>query len=349
MHLLGELPDERLRQSYDLLLAITTHELADLRQSIRPVIQRLADSHPEFATQVVSEIINLLLIKERHGGVHKDLINLLRELPDWMSRIQRENVRNLLGSQSAAAQELAGWVIQGNPREWSCEFEIAEIVKLASHEVLAVRQAAWAMVEQIVDRIRENAQDKLAAVRLLEAKWDDSREFAGTFFEQNFTEDDWTPEVMISLCDSIRDDVRQFGRGLVTRYFQESDGQDYLLKFSEHPSADMQQFAANYLAEYGADNPERLRELMPYFITVLSGVNRGRVAKDRVFGFLDREVQKSEEAAQIVADVLTRQSLTIAIGDKARAIEIMVKIHQCYPHVQLPIRVKVVESVTGKM
>ena len=114
------------------------------------------------------------------------------------------------------------------------------------------------------------------------------------------TPEDWSPEVLVAICDSIREDVRQFGRELVEGHFQENYGQDYLLKFSEHPSSDMQLFAANYLENYGTGNCDRLRELMPYFISVLTRVNRLRVAKQRVFEFLEAEASKSEESARII-------------------------------------------------
>ena len=40
---------------------------------------------------------------------------------------------------------------------------------------------------------------------------------------------------------------------------------------------------------------------MPYFVTILSSVNRSRVAKQQIFRFIDSEAQKSEEAAIIIA------------------------------------------------
>lgn len=346
VRLFGQLPDETLLQRYELLLAMATHELPDMRHAIRPVIKRLGMEHPEFTAQLATELINVLLRKERHEGVHRDVVRLLREdLPGWMTSITRETAMRLLLAKSSAAQELGGLVLSANRDRWTHEFETSEIVKLASHEILSVREAAREMFLQILDRIRTNTQEMLSAVRLLEAKWDDSREFAHQIFSTNFTAEDWTPEVMVSICDSIREDVRQFGRDLVTRNFQQSYGQEYLLKFSEHPSADMQLFATNYLENYAVDNPDRLRELTPYFITVLCQVNRGRVAKQRLFTFLDAEAQKSEESARIVADILTRQSLTMAIGDKATAIQTLLKIHKNYPRIPLPIQVKPVSEI----
>jgi hypothetical protein len=142
------------------------------------------------------------------------------------------------------------------------------------------------------------------------------------------------------VCDSVRPEVQAFGRELVTRFFRESHGHEYLLRLSEHPSADVQLFATNYLETYATGSLERLRQLEPYFLGVLSRVNRGRVAKARVFAFLTAEAERSPEAAQLVANLMTRQSLTMAIGDKAASIVAMVAVAGRFADTPLPIVVK---------
>lgn len=347
IRLFGQLSDEILTgDKRVLILGMAVNALADIRNAIEPVIQRLAAVNPEFSAQLAAEFIDVLMLPERYERVHAYLVNLLREdLPGWMPAIDREKAGLLLKNKSSAAQELGGFVLMINCANWAAEFDTIEIVKLASHEILSVREAARQMLLQKLDAIRANSQEILSAVRMLEAKWQDSREFAARIFRTELSAEDWTPEVMVSLCDSIREDVRQFGRDLVIRYFQNECGHDYLLKFSEHPSADMQLFATNYLESYAASNPDRIRELAPFFVAVLSRVNKGRVAKQRVFAFLDGEAQKSEEAAKIVAEILTRQSATIAIADKATAIQTMLKIRKIYPQLELPIQVKPVLEV----
>jgi hypothetical protein len=176
-------------------------------------------------------------------------------------------------------------------------------------------------------------------VRILDAKWDDSRQFAFQFFRERFTEREYTPEILISICDSVREDVQQFGRDLITRYFRDEDGPEYLLKLSEHPTAALQLFVTNYLARYAADNPGRLRELQPYFTAVLCRVNRGRVAKDRVFEFLRGEARKDEQAARVVAEIFARQSATAAIGDRATTISALAEIKRTHPQVSVPIEI----------
>ena len=91
------------------------------------------------------------------------------------------------------------------------------------------------------------------------------------------------------------------------------------------------------MERFASGDLDKLKQLEFYFITVLSQVNKGRTAKDRVLNFLKNEAMKLPEAAELVARILDRLSLTVAIGDKASSIEIMRDIHQKYPHIQMPI------------
>jgi hypothetical protein len=250
----------------------------------------------------------------------------------------QETAKQLLQTKFTAAQEVAGSILSANGSIWASSFTTSEIAQFGNHEVLTVRSAAYAMGEQILPRLHRQPEELLAALPFLESRWDDARLFGFRLFGELLQPGDFTPAVIISICDSIRADVRKFGRDLVSRCFQETDGQEYLVKFSEHPSTDMQLFATNYLENYATNNPSRLQELVPYFTRVLAQVNRGRVTKQLVFAFLNQEATKSEAAANIVAQIFSRQSATIAIGDKAKALESLLKIHLTYPQIPLPIK-----------
>ena len=188
----------------------------------------------------------------------------------------------------------------------------------------------------------------LEAVRILDAKWEDTREFAFNIFTTEFNEQDFTSDILIAICDSNHAEARKMGRDLLSRNFQEVDEEESFIKLSEHPAQDMQKFVTNYFEKYAADNPQRLRELTPYFTTVLSSVNRNRTAKKRVLNFLKEELDKSREAAEIIAEIISRQSLTMATADKATAIEIMLKINKKYPDIALPIQLQPVTEERRK-
>ena len=338
VRLFGQLPDLVLLERTTLILAIATHAIADMREAIRPIIHRLANDNHGFSLTLAGKLLQVLLAPETHEGVHKFLCLLLQnDLPEWMSAATQELTQQLLQTKSTAAQELAGSILSANGSVWASSFTTSEIAQFGNHEVLTVRNASYAMCEQILPRLHRQPGELLAALPFLESRWDDARLFGFRLFGELLQPEDFTPAVIISICDSIRADVRKFGRDLVSRCFQETDGQEYLVKFSEHPSTDMQLFATNYLENYATNNPSRLQELIPYFTRVLAQVNRGRVTKQRVFAFLNQEAIKSEAAAHIVAQIFTRQSAAIAIGDKAKALESLLKIHLTYPQIPLPI------------
>jgi hypothetical protein len=354
MRLLGELPDEALVERENLLVALSEHQLDDLRNAIRPVIRRLASADTEFALRLARRFLETLLRPDAHGGIHRSVAQLLQdELGEgWVREADHELALRLAQAPSVAAQELGGRLIERKARAdaaWARVFTTEEIVGLADGETRVVREAAQTLFGLVSDRYRQAANpddhlDEMArAVRLLDAKWDDTRAFFFAAFRTQFGAEEFTPGILVSVCDSVREDVQQFGRELVTKYFTEDAGQEYMLKLSEHPSADLQLFVTNYLERYCVDNPDRLRELSYYFTSVLSRINKASVAKARVIAFLTAEAQKSEASARVVAGILARQAATIAVGQRAAAIEAMLAIRRAYPFIQLPLEVRPAE------
>ncbi|MEZ0228493.1 MAG: hypothetical protein ACAI25_07690, partial [Planctomycetota bacterium] len=96
-------------------------------------------------------------------------------------------------------------------------------------------------------------------------------------------------------------------------------------------------FASNFLERHASGSLARIQALAPYFVSVLARVNKGRVAKDRALAFLLAEGLRSEEAARLVASIFTRQSVTVAIGDKATLVEGLLAIKRAYPDVEMPL------------
>jgi hypothetical protein len=343
VRLLGQLPESTLKESLDLLVALSRHELADFRANIRPVVKRLADADPAFGQRIALRFVEALLVPGAPEGVPSHTARLLREdLGAHLGAIPTETVWRLLQARSTVAQEVGGLLLAANVKP--DDLGLAEIVKLAGHDILSVREAAWQMCRRSLDRLKK---DMDTATRLVDVKWEDSRRFAFDLLRDAFHREELTPAILVSLCDSVRPDVQQFGREMITRLFAEQDGPEYALKLAEHPSPSMQMFAGNFLERYAGDNPGRLRELTFYFQSVLSRVNQGRVAKDRVLNFLQKVSQSSAESAAVVAEVLGRVSATAAVGDRARAVEILTGIHAAHPETAMPLRVLPVEVRRG--
>lgn len=332
MRLLSALGDGDLAERPELLFSLATSQHEDLRNSVKPIIGRVAPAYPGLAQALGGLLLERLRFKAE-PQLHAFVAQLLEsELADFLGSLPKEEVLRLLNSRFAHAQELGGKLLGRNVAPDA--LGIAEIVRLSNHEIRSVREASWRLCDKNAQRL-VLAADK--AMRLLDSKWEDSREFAFGFFRRHFDETTLTPTLLVSICDSTRPEVQQFGRELVTKYFDPKYGPEYLQKFSEHPSEALQLFATNYLERFAAGQPERLGALIPYFAAVLSRVNRGRLAKIRVLAFLEREALASREAAVIIAPLLARQSATISIENKAALLQCMVRINEQYPDIALPI------------
>lgn len=344
MRLLAEMPDDALTLNFKLLVHLTADANADLRHASRPLVARVARAHPEIGLAIAEGLVEALLRRKLAEGVPSHVLRVLKDdLFELTAKFTRETVWRLLRSGSPHAQELGGLLLADLAESAAAELELEDLVELGSHDILAVRHAAWAMFEAERARVLANLAE---AARLCDAKWADTRAFAFTFFRA-IPPEHFTAEVLVSVIDSVKEDVQAFGRELTSRVFKEEDGPTLLLKLSEHPQRSVQLFTTNYLERFASDKVGRLEQLVPYFTSVLSRVNQGRVAKARVLAFLQREGLSNAPAAAVVVPLLHRLSATIAIEDRALALEAMVAIGRAHPKVELPLRFVPIEQRSG--
>lgn len=351
--LFGQLPFDVLLERENVIFSLLAHSLEDVHNSIRPVVKRLTEQNDSFAYRLTTLIINALLEDEKYEGVHARLVHSLTEdVKGWTNQTTIETARKLISAQSPAAQEAAGKLIQARVNDLHKNFTTDEIVTFTDSEIKAMREASWALADASIARFLSASNfshhaEVSVLVRALDSRWDDSRDFWFDFFKTKLTSEDLTPDILIAISDSVKDAVQKFGRDLLLTYFKEENGQEYMLKLSEHPSTNMQLFVTNYLERYAKDSNEKLSQLAPYFVRVLSSINKARTAKGRIYAFLEHEAMKDETAAKLVSQILERQSATIAITDKAIAIEMLLKIHRAYPALQTPLDIRQTEVRVG--
>jgi len=331
MTLLGKMPEEYLtsRKSFVKKLCLSKHE--EVRKAVKPIIKRLVKSDKQFGQDFTQEIALILLRREIYDGVDEDISAMLeKELKNYLPAIETRRVLQLIHSPRKAANILGNRLLQKNLKE--SDLKMRQIVRLASHEMFPIRKWAWNIYNKNVARVKYELKE---SVRILDASWDDSRDFAFDYFRKNLKEKDWEAEVLISICDSVNPLVQQFGKELITKFFKEENGEQYLLQLSQHPTADLQSFATNYLEKYASDKPEHIEKLDLYFVTVLSGVNKSSVAKERIYNFLRKEGLKNEKTAKIVSKILKRQSAMMTVRDKAKCVQIMRDLDKIYGNLDI--------------
>lgn len=340
IEIFGKLSDENLIQRENVILEFLTHELADIHEATRPIVKRLAEKYSPFAENITNGILVKLLETEPSENFHRRMFEALQEVPNWEKYATYEAARLLTKSSTTVAQNAGGMILRANFDEFADQVSVEDLIDWTNNEVVSVRKISWDFATKNAENLKEETSE---LIRALDTKFDDSREFWHTFFREKLTEKELTPDVLIAISDSVKPLTQKLGRDLLLKYFREENGTNYLLKLSEHPAANMQLFATNYLENHAADAPEKLEKLAAYFIRVFSLVNRARTAKERSFNFLETEALKSQEAAKIVAEIFARHSATMAIGDRARMIKAMVKIRRKFPFIQMPLNIKSAE------
>ncbi|NDV58427.1 WGR domain-containing protein [Bacteroides sp. 519] len=271
-----------------------------------------------------------LIRKEKFEGAHNLLSNfMLNNLKgNWNTGLTTKDITKLVHAQYRTSQLTGYEILKAYTKPE--EFTLGQIISFGNHELLAVRHWCWQYFKEHVARIRF---EKDKALNILDSKWDDTREFAFKFFLTEFTESDWDSDTLIGIVDSIRPDVENFGKELIGRYFNPTHAVEYLTKLSEHPSVNVQAFVTNYLNHYAAGNTEIIRGLEYYFRSVLTRVNKARVAKDRILKFLLQEAMKCVGSAKIIAPIIDDISAQATIQDKATCINILTEIRSAYPHI----------------
>ena len=316
MNLFGRLGDKALGERADILSSFCLSDKEDIRAAARPIVARLADNNKAFGRDIVQKFYPIILRKEETEGLHEDVYQLLTgPLKDHLNVIPSDSCFKMMECPYAAGQKL-GFLILKTYVDME-QVPMRQIAKLGGQEHKDGREYVWDYYRANGARVRSELSD---AARLMDTGFEDTISFAETYFRNEITEDDWTPDALISLCDSPRSEMQDFGRELITRFFKDENGQEYLLKLSQHPTTELQTFATNYLERFAAGDIEKIRKLQPYFITVLSQINKGRVAKARVLRFLETEALADRAVAELIMPILNRVSATVAIRDKSQYI-----------------------------
>lgn len=331
MAIFAKYPEQKLLEATDLLsnMLVSVHE--NIRTTAAALCKNLAIHNKDFAQTITNFLILASLRKETYENSHQNISDLLlHDFKNNLAIINLKTTLNLIYCNYRQGQFVGFHILQQHIN--TEEMTVRQIIALANHELLAIRHWSLAYFNTHIPRIRYEREE---AIRLLDTKWDDSRKMAMEFFRTHFRQEDWDVDSLVSIADSIRPDVEAFGKELITKFFDDKDGELYLTKLSQHPSINMQLFASNYLTRFASDNLVSLQNLEFYFRSVLTRVNKARTVKDRVLEFLETEALKSEAAAAWVTLILNDMLATSAIQDKARFIEILQKLKNKFTNLEV--------------
>ena len=333
--LFGALPDNILFNQAELFSRCCVHPQAAVRQALLPTLERLMQrsfgDHDKFVGVLLPVLLDTLFRSEAGEGVHVDVLTILRgPLAGFVKKLGVDTHLRLMLSQSKSAQGLGSWLL---PERKPLDYTVQDWARLARVPELAVRQWACQCYRENISMILDSMEN---ALRIFDSRWEDVQSFASEFFRSH---GQWTPALLISLCDHGNPSVQSMGRELIKRHVGLEDVTDYLLKLSQHPSTSIQLLVSDWLEEGVGGDIDRLTRLRPYFLSVLSQINRARRVKNRVLAFLHKKAAESEQAAAFVAELFARQVVSVSIMDKEKYLEGLQDIQQRYPQLDSPLKV----------
>jgi hypothetical protein len=337
--ILATMPPEIAKDDPQAIILFATSANAELREHTRSLVGAIAKQFPDVGRVIADRLIDALMQKQPEGAPAHIVTLLRNELANVLPVKPPGMIMRLINAFSPHAREAGGLLLgQLGPDDLGLD----DIARLANHEILAVRQGAWRIAKLAIDRYRVA---QVAVSRLVDSQWEDTRTFAMELITELGT---LSADAIIAICDSIKPEVQALGKQLLFAQFTEANAGKYLVRLSEHPSTNLQLLVSGLLEHHLQGDLVRLQAIVPYLVTVLSQVNRGRIAKERVMALVRREAVRTAEGARILAPLLDRQSATIAITQKHPLIQTMVEVHHVFPEVPLPITVATPPSAATK-
>ncbi|MCK5902566.1 MAG: hypothetical protein KAG28_05400 [Cocleimonas sp.] len=322
--------DEKI-QYKSLLFNALVDEHPALRERSHRVIKTI--KRQAFRKETFDFVLPTFFKTEPVEGFADDMLALVLTLKPIYKKIDINLLWRLLHAKSKLAEWVGALIL---PMRSPKEFSVKQLVFLTKHATQGVRNWSFSVFEQDLSLVVDHSPQSIG---LLDNPWDDTRQQAIQFFQNQFNHHFWDGERTLAVCDNVYADVQRFGRDLVTRFFQKYHSEAYLLYLSQHPSPNVQQFISSFLSHYANDKPDLILSLQHYFRTVLSQVNRGRIVKDRIIQFLLIEARKNEAVATMVATLFSEQSISHVIVDRMQYIQTLFKIQNQFRHIKTAIKV----------
>jgi hypothetical protein len=335
--LVATMPVELAKDAPDALVAFATSANAELRHATRGLIGEVARQYPAVGQKMAAGLISLLQ-KALPLGAPAHMVTLLKhELAHCLPQVPTATILRMVGALSPHTRDAGALLVSQISVD---DIALDALSKLAHNDAIAVRHAAWHLVSAAESRY---LLAPVALSRLVDGAWQDGRQFAMNFVDQLIARHGCKAlgaDAIVAMCDSIRFDVEAFGQRLLLSDITDDNALYYVQRLAEHPSVNVQLLLSGLLAHHASGNHGAVERLLPFFATVLTAVNRGKVAKQRVLAFISAEVARDANMAALLAPLLDRQSATIAVTQKAALIAAMVNVHTAHPGVELPIEVR---------
>jgi hypothetical protein len=296
----------------------------------RCVVASLREAGAETRGALAAALVKVLRGPEPAEGAHDGHAQIAQALANEIAAATTlDDLMALLANGSIPARTVAARALAVKDGAASA-LGILQLEAMSEHEIVALREAAHALLRTMLDALR---RDPAPLYALLESTWADTRGFATELLRTEIDTSTLTPEALIGFCDSNRADVQQLGKELVTRRMAQLDPQDLIKRLSQHPHRTMRRWAVDLTVAHLKEGFVPLASLEEFFRTVLLDVTPDRAAKHAVVAFLGDRGLRDERQAEVAARLLAEFVRSKVKDDVERALAALARIKVTFPDV----------------
>jgi hypothetical protein len=318
--LLAKLNHADLIKLHPSLVDFLFSDDASIRQEASKLLALLGAT-PNPASIILKTLLEKLF-RGQNEEIEEGIVTLTAQLYQGFEGIDHSQTYRLLTAKSRVAQRVGALLLQ--PRK-AHHFSIKQWAILANNRLFEVRQWAWRAYESHPAQIKEALPKSLL---IFDTLWEDTRAFAiGYFASFELSTSD-----IIAIADSIYEEVQRFAKEqILTKNF---DREQLLSHLAQHPSATIQTLLCDLILQ--DIRPQEILELESYFSTILYGVNRHRIAKNRILSLLYEHIEH-EPIAQLFGRLASIHASSMVWADKSLYIQAMQTIAHHHNHIDLPL------------
>lgn len=336
IELLAHFPDQFLLENKKDIVVYCFSEYEAVRKAIQPTIHKLVNIDRGFKQSLLKQLLVQLTEAETYEGVHENCYELLTALyGSDLSALSKEEILELILSKYEFAQRLGTPLFE--KRVPMSTLSVKDLVRLSQSDVFSIRKALQSYFESNTARINYELE---TALQIFNSNWQDVIDWGCVYFEKHIDAKNWTVDMLVYVCDHVKEQVQAFGRSMITKHFSDEKGLPLLLKLQEHPTQNMQFFVTNYLEKYASDNIPVILKLETYFKTTLFYINTKRATKTRVYAFLEKESAKSKEIALMTVRILSSILGSKIMTDRDRVLDILLLIAETHEEIEIPLLIK---------
>lgn len=317
------------------LLAI---DEATTRSAIAPhVLASLPAAGVEVRRALAAALMKVLRGPEPAEGAHDGHAQIAQALAtEIAASTTLDDLMSLLANGSIPARTVAARAL-AEKEGAAAALGIPQLEAMAEHEIVALREAAHALLRTLLDALRRDPSPLYA---LLESNWEDTRRFATALLRSDIDTSALAPEALIGFCDSNRVDVQDLGKELVTRRMGQLDPQDLIKRLSQHPHRNMRRWAVDLTVAHLKEGFVPLASLEEFFRTVLLDVTPDRAAKHAIVAFLADCGVRDERQAEVAARLLGEFVRSKTRDDFERALGALARIKVTFPDVDAAVKLR---------